>query len=75
MIARKKDGTFAKSRKVTIHRVASSEHGYSEDSYGFYGDELRIQTIDDQTAVLCIERTIRKYDESRHSIDPMTLSF
>lgn len=73
MIARKKDGTFAKRRVVTLHRVATSETGYSEDSYGFYGDDLRIETIDDQTAVLCITTTVRKYDEGRWSLDPMTL--
>jgi len=73
-LARKKNGTFNKSRKLTLHRIATSETGYSEDSYGFYGDELRIEVINDTTAVLLIQNTIRKYDEGRTSIDPMTLN-
>lgn len=72
-IPRKKNGTFAIGRIITLHRVASSETGYSEDAYGYYGDDLKVRTISDTTAVLLIDNSIRKYDYGRQSIDPATL--
>lgn len=73
-LARKKNGTFHKNRVFPIHRIAVSEHGYSEESYGFYGDELKIRNVNDTTAVLVIENCIRKYDEGRYSLSVASLT-
>lgn len=50
-ITRKKNGTFAKGRVITLHRGDTFAH-YWEDSYGFNAPEVRIKTLDDFTAEL-----------------------
>lgn len=50
-LPRKKNGTFAKARKLPLWRGESFRH-YWEDSYGHNAPEVRIKTMSDDTAVL-----------------------
>lgn len=56
----KKNGTFHKNRVLTLWRGYTFEH-YWEDSYGYNGPELVIETIDDHTAELRTKFRTRKF--------------
>ncbi len=59
-IPRKKNGTFAKNRVVTVHRGDTYAH-YWEDSYGWNGPEVRIKSSDDFTAEVYLDYVTEKY--------------
>lgn len=71
--AKKKNGLFPANRKLVLHRIASTETWFDESAYGFHGDELRLQQLDETTLVLDITSVTRKYDQIRQSIDPASL--
>lgn len=57
---KKKNGTFAKGRVLTLHRGETFQH-YWEESYGYNAPEIRVKATGDLTAEVSLDEIVVGY--------------